>query len=69
MKRFKGTVQEGEEILVNYGTFGQTEKLLEYGYVEGGPVKNGESFHISAQQIFKCFEMMHFYDSDIGPAR
>ena len=47
------------------GTYGQTAKLLEYGYVDMGALSSYESFAISATEIIESFAKLPFYDADV----
>ena len=65
LKVATGLVRQDDEIFINYGTYGQTNKLLEYGYVEMGPLTLFESFHISAEEVFASYRQSSFCDMDV----
>ena len=65
MKAGEGPVCQNDEVFINYGTIGQTNKLLEYGYVEMGPLTPHESFHISAEEVFASYRQSSFCDMDV----
>ena len=48
----KQEINDGDQIFINYGTYGSFDKLLDYGYVEGGMPNYSESFFVGKEEIF-----------------
>lgn len=47
----KQEINDGDQIFINYGTYGSFDKLLDYGYVEGGMPNYNESFFVRREEI------------------
>ena len=47
----KQEINDGDQIFINYGTYGSFDKLLDYGYVEGGIPNYNESFIVRRGEI------------------
>ena len=48
----KQEINDGDQIFINYGTYCSFDKLLDYGYVEGGMPNYNESFFVGREEIF-----------------
>ena len=51
----KQEINEGDQIFINYGTYGSFDKLLDYGYVEGGMPNYCESFFVGKEEILEAY--------------
>ena len=66
----KQEINDGDQVFINYGTYGSFDKLLDYGYVEGGMPNYNESFFVRREEILHVIKELgmlpkqEFYDQE-----